>query len=354
MKGYKALHRDFSAYDDFKYEIGKTYELPKEKKLEICKCGFHFCKNPIDVYGYYPNADNTIIVEVEALGDIVSDGTKYATNKIKIVRIYDKEGLMKLISKSTDTGSTLNYSNTGEYNTGKFNSGSYNVGNYNSGDYNTGLRNSGKGNSGSDNVGICNTGNHNSGDFNSGHGNDGCNNAGNCNKGSYNTGGYNDGNYNTGNYNSGTDNSGNHNSGNHNTGYFNSGDCNTGYFNAGCHNTGIFNSDEPHLMRAFNKECNISFGEFLNSLDYSFYSLCDRIYDKSLLLPEDKERIEALPNYDPEIFTKITGIDLELKSNEEEETNIVDVGNTDELIASLINEVKSLREEIKQLKNKEE
>ena len=50
MIGYKALNKDFTACNRFKYEIGKTYELDKDEKLEICKCGFHFCANPIDVY----------------------------------------------------------------------------------------------------------------------------------------------------------------------------------------------------------------------------------------------------------------------------------------------------------------
>jgi hypothetical protein len=105
-------------------------------------------------------------------------------------------------------------------------------------------------------------------------------------------------------------------------------------------------------MRAFNKECDTTFSEFLNSLEYNFYDLCERIYNKKLI-EDDKERIEALPNYDPDVFTEITGIDLELKNNEEEETNVVDV-DINEVVTALFNEVKSLREEIKQLKNKEE
>ena len=270
MIGYKGLNEDFSGKNNFKYEIGKTYVLDKNEKLEICKCGFHFCKNPIDVYGTFPDKDNDafIIVEVEALGEIVREATKYATNKIKILREYTKEELDKLIVD--------NKHNTGDYNTGGYNSGNYNTGSYNSGDYNTGYYNSGNLNSGNNNTGdyntgICNTGNYNSGCFNSGI----CN-TGNCNAGMYN--------------------SGDCNSGTHNTGKYNS----------GCYNSGCFNTDEPK-MRMFNKACDMTYNEFLLSIDYSFTSFCYRIHDNELL-PEDRARIEALPNYDPDIFTEITGI----------------------------------------------
>ena len=309
MIGYKALHKDFTACNGFKYEIGKTYELPKDEKLEICHCGFHFCANPIDVYGYYANTYDTIIVEVEALGDIVYEGTKYATDKIKIVRVYTEDKLQCLIENGhSNTGKC----NTGCYNTGSYNSGSHNTANYNSGDYNTGSYNSGN-----------------------------CNN-GDCNSGCFNTGSYNKGHYNTG----------LSNDGNYNAGDGNNGDCNVGCFNTGSCNVGIFNTID-HKMVSFNKECDITFTEFLKSLDYNFDTLCKHII-KNDLFPGDRERIEALPNYDPAIFTDITGIKFdECNDVEEEECNTVDV-DINEVITALFNEVKSLREEIKQLKNKEE
>ena len=255
MIGYKALHKNFKTYYKFfKYEIGKTYELPKDEKLKICKCGFHFCANPIDVYAYTfynPSiADDTpIIVEVEALGDIVQEGTEYATNKIKILREFTREELDKLISD--------NKHNTGKYNTGKCNSGNYNTGSYNSG-------------------------NGNSGDCNSGNGNIGNGNTGKLNAGSYNSGSY-------------------------NTGRYNSGCSNSGLFNSGNFNSGCFNTDEPK-MRMFNKTCDMTYNEFLKSLDYDdFIDLCRRIHNNDLL-KEDRAKIEALPNYDPDIFTELTGI----------------------------------------------
>ena len=214
MEGYKAFNAGWVCRG-FQYEIGKTYELPEEQKLKMCECGFHFCKNPIDVFGYYSMNNETLIAKVEALGDIQQEGTKYCTNKIKIVREFTRNELQALILD------------------GKYNSGDYNSGDYNSGDRNSGDRNSGK----------------------------------------YNSGDYNSGNYNSGNYNS-----------------------------------GIFNTNEP-FMRSFNKETDMTFSEFSHSIDYSFYGLCLRISENNLF-DEDYARIKALPNFDPNIFKKITGIDI--------------------------------------------
>ena len=269
MEGYKAFNAGWVCRD-FQYEIGKTYKLPEGQKLEMCKCGFHFCKNPIDVFGYYPMDDSVLIAKVEALGEIQQEGTKYCTDKIKIVREFTREELQALIldgKYNTDCG------NSGNCNSGGYNSGSYNAGDHNSGDYNSG---------------GCNSGNYNAGYGNSG----------NRNSGYGNSGGYNSGNYNTG-YG---------NSGNYNAGGYNSGNYNTGYGNSGNYNAGVFNTDEPY-MRAFNQNTTIRYSDFKKHLTYNFYALCVRIATKKLI-DGDEERIKALPNFDAEIFKEITGIDI--------------------------------------------
>ena len=96
MKGYKAFNAEWKCRE-FQYELGKTYELPEGQQLEMCKCGFHFCKNPIDVFGYYDLTDDVLIAEVEALGDIQQEGTKYCTDKIKIVKEFTREQLKALV-----------------------------------------------------------------------------------------------------------------------------------------------------------------------------------------------------------------------------------------------------------------
>ena len=123
MEGYKAFNAGWKCRD-FQHEIGKTYELPEGQTLKMCECGFHFCKNPIDVFGYYPMDDSVLLAKVEALGEIRQEGTKFVTDKIKIVREFTRKELQALILD-------------GNHNSGNRNSGDYNSGNYNSGIFNS-------------------------------------------------------------------------------------------------------------------------------------------------------------------------------------------------------------------------
>jgi hypothetical protein len=200
VKGYKAFDKDLKCLD-FQFKVGKTYAHKGE--ILLCNQGFHFCLEANDVFNYYTFAPKTRVCEVEALGDVVGEGDKRVTNKIKIIKEISRLKLLTII-------------NAGKENTGRANSGDYNSGNRNSGYYNSG---------------NCNNGNYNSWDYNSGD--------------------YNSGNRNSGNCNSGNRNSGNRNSGNCNSGYYNSGD-----YNSGNCNSGLFNTDEPTL-RLFNKQTKI-------------------------------------------------------------------------------------------------
>ena len=279
MKGYKAFKKGWIC-QDMQYEIGKSYEMEEEPIM--CERGYHFCANPIDVFGYYNMDDDTVIAEVEAYGKIKQEGTKFCTNRIKIVKEFTRKQLQELILDG-------NY-NTGEYSSGNYNSGHYNSGNHNSGQHNSGSYNSGSYNSGSYNYGDENSGNYNCGNNNSGY-------------------------YNSNDYNTGDCNSGKRNSGDYNSGNFNTGRCNSGNYNSG-----IFNTDEPK-MRAFNKEAEMSYTNFIKGLNYSFHSLCDRIYRKAFI-DGDWDKIEALPNYDAEIFYQITGLRKE-KIMPETNSNII-------------------------------
>lgn len=137
MKGYKAFNEDLTCRG-FQYEIGKTYEM--EGKLIICKKGFHFCKTIGDTYKFYPMDGNTRICEIEALGAIATEnGTKFCTNKIKIV----KEVTDSTLRKGNTGASNSGYCNSGNYNSGDHNSGDNNYGDYNSGDWNFSSYNSG-------------------------------------------------------------------------------------------------------------------------------------------------------------------------------------------------------------------
>ncbi|NCD11018.1 MAG: hypothetical protein EOL93_00575 [Epsilonproteobacteria bacterium] len=81
MKGYKGFDKDLSCRG-YKFELGKTFE--EDVNPSTCNTGLHFCKMPLDVFGYYPPVPNAKYAEVEALGDIDESDDKVATNKLKI------------------------------------------------------------------------------------------------------------------------------------------------------------------------------------------------------------------------------------------------------------------------------
>lgn len=85
MKGYKAFGPGMICKD-------KQYEensIATEEKAFPCKCGIHFCKNPMDVLKYYPlvdeHGDFSEFAEVESIDDpLTDDNIKYCTTKLKI------------------------------------------------------------------------------------------------------------------------------------------------------------------------------------------------------------------------------------------------------------------------------
>ena len=349
MIGYKAFDENLQCRG-FQFEVGKTYDTGKTKaEMKLCtNTVFHFCRelHRIENVSDYCISKSRIC-EVIAEGDVVTDGDKYGTNKLTILREIPREELNKY--NSCNSGD----SNSGDRNSGNCNSGNWNSGNWNSGDRNSGSHNSGYCNSGYYNSGNRNSGNKNSGNHNSGDSNSGNYNSGNCNSGNCNSGNWNSGNCNSGYYNSGNRNSGDYNSGSHNSGYcnrgnynsgnYNSGNCNSGNWNSGDWNSGFFNTDSP-LVRIFNKETNVSrndidfpsflyfnltiwvsydtasdeekeehkreietCGGFLKTLSYkeAFRIAWDKA-DK-----EEHKKLLNLPNWDNEIFKEISGIDAE-------------------------------------------
>jgi len=207
--------------------------------------------------------------------------------------------------------------------------------------------NTGVDNSGNRNSGDCNSGNYNSGYRNIGNRNSGYRNSGDYNSGDYNSGDCNSGNYNSsyrnsGYYNSGYRNSGYYNSGNRNSGYRNIGNRNSGNYNSGDYNSGWFNTNEPK-MRFFNKDSEYTYTEFNDKFSFVYPDLkiCHWVDYKDLpkdeqntdtknmdgklktltykeawkeywarASEEDKKWFQNLPNFTPEIFEKITGIQI--------------------------------------------
>ena len=253
---------------DFQFEVGKTYDTGTIE-LKLCSDSvFHYCKSLQSVHSYYSCKNNNRFCEIEMLGNEITDGEKFGSNKIKIVREITGEELNLL--KGLING-----------NTGLFNSGGCNSGN-------------------------CNSGNCNSGNWNSGY-----DNSGDDNSGGYNSGNWNSGYDNSGDYNSGYDNSGNWNSGNWNS-------CNK--------ESGYFNSITPKTINIFNKPCNINAWEKAPKPNFIYFKLTEWVNDKLItynykeafqksynnLNEEEKkiqtETLKALPNFDADVFYEISGI----------------------------------------------
>ena len=99
MKGYKAFKKglicDPTGNKPFQFAENTVFE---ERKAKVCKSGFHFCAEPMDVLNYYPPESE--FAEVEALDDVkTDDSVKYVTKKI---RIGAKISLKDLISAQVD------------------------------------------------------------------------------------------------------------------------------------------------------------------------------------------------------------------------------------------------------------
>ncbi len=312
VKGFKVFNSDWTCRH-FQYEVGQVYSM--EESPECCERGFHFCEKASDCFWYYDFDPENKVAEVEALGEIDTDGTKSCTNKIKIVREIPWAELLNIVNEGK---SCTGLCNTGDRNTGDRNTGDRNTGDRNTGNWNTGDRN---------------TGNRNTGNWNTG----------NWNTGDRNTGNRNTGNWNTGNWNTGDWNTGNRNTGNRNTGNRNTGDWNITSFSSG-----VFNTEEAKILM-FNKPSDWSYQDWLHSAtrhllnqipkdvaewiwsedmtdeekaEHSTHETTGgylKILDESEcgqiwwdgLSDRQKEIIRSIPNYDKEIFEQITGIKTE-------------------------------------------
>ena len=130
---------------------------------------------------------------------------------------------------------------------------------------------------------------------------------------------------NSGHSNSGDCNSGDCNSGNWNSGNCNSGRCNSGDYNSGNWNSGLFNRNSPKL-RIFEKETDLTMTEFRKKYGYpEVYPILTEYKNNKLVTYEykaawqtmwnkatDKEKqwYLGLPNFHPQVFFDITGIDV--------------------------------------------
>ena len=286
IKGYKVFNPDWTCRG-FQYKVGETFT--HNGNIMMCGRGFHFCRKASDCFNYYEFNSENKVAEIEALGDVETQGDKSVTDVIRIVREIEWHELLTIVNEGTDCTGLCN---TGNRNTGNRNTGNRNTGNRNTGDWNTGNRN---------------TGNRNTGDWNTGDWNTGGCNTGNCNTGDWNTGDWN--------------------TGNRNTGFFNTNSQPLYMFNKPTDLTRdeilnfrgikalswnyenswwIYSSNMTGEEKKSHPEHETT-GGYLKTVD--FKTACKMMWDS--LDEEDKEAVRNLPNFDNDVFREITGISVE-------------------------------------------
>ena len=291
IKGYKVFNPDWTCRG-FQYKVGETFT--HNGNIMMCGRGFHFCRKASDCFNYYEFNSENKVAEIEALGDVETQGDKSVTDVIRIVREIEWHELLTIVNEGTDCTGLCN---TGNRNTGGCNTGNRNTGNRNTGDCNTG----------GCNTGDCNTGNRNTGDWNTGDWN-----TGDCNTGNRNTGDWNTGDWNTG---------------NRNTGFFNTNSQPLYMFNKPTDLTRdeilnfrgikalswnyenswwIYSSNMTDEEKKAHPEHETT-GGYLKTVD--FKTACKMMWDS--LDEEDKEAVRNLPNFDNDVFREITGISVE-------------------------------------------
>ena len=109
MKAYKATYN--LQCRDLTYVIGETYSTDT---LEICKSGFHFCKEMSDTLSYYSFTNNFVLIEVEILGDTEFGYDKGVTDKMKVLRIVPEEE-WNFMTRNERGNRVVNHKNSSGY-----------------------------------------------------------------------------------------------------------------------------------------------------------------------------------------------------------------------------------------------
>lgn len=205
------------------------------------------------------------------------------------------------------------YFSTGDSSAGKFSTGLYSTGNYSTGNYSTG---------------SYSTGSYSTGDLSTGH--------------------YSTGYCSTGKGSTGDSSTGDRSTGNDSTGHFSTGHLSTGNCSISNYSTGHFSTIDFSGYGWFDKPCNLKWSE-VDTPSFLFFNLTqwvpiskmtdqEKLDNKNFLVTkgylkvykykeawanfwkktpqENKEKFYKLPNFDPKVFEKITGIDVTNENNQ--------------------------------------
>ena len=123
MIAYKGFNKDLTCRG-FQYEIGKTYEEPK---AVLCECGFHACKEVLDVFSYYPpNESRYCVVDIDDISEIKIGDSKICGAKITILREITIDEICRIAYDQNAENQSIKSENSGAWSVAS-NSGSRSV-----------------------------------------------------------------------------------------------------------------------------------------------------------------------------------------------------------------------------------
>ena len=124
ITGFKGFDKNLQCRG-YQYEVGNTYE--HSGIVKCCEEGFHFCENPLDVFGYYsPNESRYCAVEGSGTIDKSDEDSTVASSKLHISAEVGIKGIVdagvKFIldkvnwkdCKESNTGDCSAATNTGD------------------------------------------------------------------------------------------------------------------------------------------------------------------------------------------------------------------------------------------------
>lgn len=112
MIAYKGFNKDLTCRG-FQYEIGKTYEEPK---AVLCECGFHACKEVLDVFSYYPpNESRYCVVDIDDISEIKIGDSKICGAKITILREITIDEICRIAYDQNAENQSIKSENSGDW-----------------------------------------------------------------------------------------------------------------------------------------------------------------------------------------------------------------------------------------------
>lgn len=88
---YKGFDKNFCCRD-FQYEVGNEYHIDSD--IEVCKKGFHACKDLMDTFSYYPMGNSRFAI-VKLWGDVLYGNNKICASDIEIVEELSLKDIVK-------------------------------------------------------------------------------------------------------------------------------------------------------------------------------------------------------------------------------------------------------------------